>query len=130
METRPLWQADAALGAYLEGGKGLTYGLGDNTLAYGLLMGSLDLRPALARDYRIGYMPRLGLTGHWNATWSWQAELSANQPLLGQRDRYRKATLGQQWHIQRDLGLRLELSRIWTDVGIDNQIGLSILKYW
>lgn len=130
LETRPLWQSDAALGAYLEGGKGLTYGLGDNTLAYGLLMGSVDLRPALERDYRIGYAPRLGLTGHWNATWSWQAELSANQPLLGQRDRYRKAALAQQWHIQRDLGLRLELSRAWTDDGIHNSVGLSIMKYW
>jgi hypothetical protein len=130
LETRPLWQSDAALGAYLEGGQGLTYGLGDNTLAYGLLMGSLDVRPALARDYRIGYVPRLGLTGHWNNAWSWQAELSANQPLLGQRDRYRKAALGQQWHIQPDLGLRLELSRSWTDEGAYNLIGLSVMKYW
>ena len=56
-------------------------------------------------------------------------EAEANQSLAGMEDRYATVRVVQQWHLGRNLGLRLSAQRLWTDDGPRNRLGLVLMRY-
>lgn len=129
LPSRAAYAPESALGGYLEGGQGLTYGWGDSGRLYGFAVGSADIRPELDPDYRLGAGLLAGFEISAGRLGGSRLEVEANQPLAGADDRYTTARLVHQWHLSRNLGLRLSAQRLWTDDGPRSRLGLVLMSY-
>lgn len=121
----PILQPDApGLGLYLEGGPGLAWQLGGG-LGYVYALGSLDINRDLAHDHSAGLGAAAGYSLRPRSEWGLLLELGTIERLWGAENRERWASLGQQWQLTRQFGLRLELERRDTEQQDWGRVGLS-----
>jgi hypothetical protein len=106
--ARPLFDADhGSLGYYLQGGPGLAYGNLSALTVYGYALGSLDLSPGLRHDARPGVGGDLGLLGRVARGLNLKAAVGA-LAFPSARDTHKYwASLGGQWQITQNNGLRV-----------------------
>jgi hypothetical protein len=118
--------ADGApgLGFYAEGGPGLAWGSAQR-LAYVYALASLDLNRDLAHDHAAGIGAAGGLMLQPRSDWGLLLELGTIDRRWGEELRERWASIGQQWRLGPQFGLRLELERRDTERHDWGQLGLS-----
>ncbi|MGH8560592.1 MAG: DUF4105 domain-containing protein [Nevskiales bacterium] len=126
----PQFDPDAPdLGLYFEGGPGLAWGT-EQRLGYVYALGSLDLNRDLERDHSAGLGAAAGLLLYPRREWGLLLELGTIERLWGDRNRERWASLGQQWQLSPQFGLRLELKRRDTEQQDWGHVGLSSQWYF
>jgi hypothetical protein len=121
----PAYAEDApGLGLYAEGGPGLAWG-SRQRLAYVYALASLDLNRDLARDHAAGIGAAGGVLLQPRKDWGLLLELGTIDRRWGEDLRERWASVGQQWQMGPQFGLRLELERRDTERHDWGQVGLS-----
>ncbi len=120
-----LFDAQApGLGLYFEGGPGLAWGSAQQ-LGYVYALGSLDLNRDLQKDHSAGLGAAAGVLLRPRPHWGVLVELGTIDYRWGEEARTRWASLGQQWQLDPDFGLRLELGYRNDDHRRGARVGLS-----
>ncbi len=112
------------LGFYAEGGPGLAWGSA-HRLAYAYALASLDLNRDLEREHAVGVGAAGGVKLQLRRDWGLLLELGTIDRRWGENLSERWVSLGQQWRLGPQLGLRLELERRDTERYDWGQVGLS-----
>lgn len=121
----PLFDPDAAgLGLYFEGGPGLAWGSAQR-LGYVHALASLDLNPDLERDHSAGVGTAVGMLLHPQPKWGLLLELGTIERIWGEESRDRWVNFGQQWQLNPELGLRLELEHRNNERQSGGRVSLS-----
>jgi hypothetical protein len=121
----PLFDPEAAgLGLYFEGGPGLAWG-STRRLGYVHALASLDINPDLQENHSAGLGTAVGMLLRPQPKWGLLLELGTIEHLWGEALRDRWVSFGQQWQLNPELGLRLELEHRSSERQSGGRVSLS-----
>ncbi len=115
----------------INGGGGMSWTLpwGDDTLAYGMINGGIDIDNDLDKGYSAGLGGEAGLVSHWRA-WASHLYWRHTYYRAGHRHHEHAAVFEQRLQLNADHSLRLEWSRRQALADGYHQLQLSWLHYF